>query len=306
MKTKETILPHRKELVDKVIANLEKGTIPWHRGWSSDDCPTNTITNKEYRGINFLLLSLYEYSDNRWCTFMQAKEKGWQIKKGAKGSPLEVYKVIDKRTNKEISWSQIIIETAKMSKDEKEKFYKENIRSFLRTYTVFNAEQINGVPKRIIKELTAEQITQQSECAENIIANSESQIFYDGKGRNYYSMSSDTIHLCKKTSFDTMQDYYATALHEIGHSTGHADRLNRNMGLFGSKSYAKEELIAELASMFMQQDLGLTLSEQHITNHSAYIQSWIELLKDKPQELFDAVSSANKIVDYVLKRGLKS
>lgn len=80
--------PHRKQLMDMVIANLQKGNIPWHRGWSADDFPKNAITNKEYRGVNYLLLSMMPYSDNRWCSFLQAKDKGWKIKKGAKAHRL--------------------------------------------------------------------------------------------------------------------------------------------------------------------------------------------------------------------------
>ena len=172
----------------------------------------------------------------------------------------------------------------------------------MKTYIVFNGEQVEGIPKRVIKEMTEQQLAMQSKRAENIIANSESKIFYDGKGKNYYSPTKDTIHLCKIETFNTMQDYYATAFHEIGHSTGHSIRLDRNMlAFFGTPSYAKEELYVELASMFMQQDIGLTLSDDHIKNHSAYIQSWIKLLKDNPKELFNAVSEANKIARYVLR-----
>ena len=293
--------PHRKQLVDMVIANLQKGNIPWHRGWSADDFPKNAVTGKEYKGVNFLLLSMYPYSDNRWCTFLQAKEKGWKIKKGAKGAPIELYKHLDLRTKKEVDWDKVTAEIAKMSIDEKQEFFKKNIRILLRTYTVFNAEQIDGIPERVRKPRTEKQLATQSERAENIIANSQAKIFYNGNGRNYYKPSSDTIHLCNIETFDTMQDYYSVAFHEMGHSTGHKSRLDRDLtGKYGGQKYAKEELCVELASMFMQHDIGLTLTEQHIKNHSAYIQSWIKLLRDDPKELFNAVSQANKIVKYVL------
>ena len=302
VKTTQTELPpHRQKLVDMVIANLQKGQIPWHRGWSADDFPKNAITNKEYRGVNYLLLSMMPYSDNRWCTFLQAKEKGWKIKKGAKGTPVELYKHLDVRTGKEVDWDKIKAETAKMSVDEKREFFKKNIRTLLRTYIVFNGEQVDGIPERVINPMTEKQLATQSAKAENIIANSESKIYYNGMGKNYYRPSTDTIHLCNINTFETMQDYYATAFHEMAHSTGHESRLNRDMiAFFGTESYAKEELCVELASMFMQQDIGLTLSDEHIKNHSAYIQSWIKLFKDDPKELFNAVSQANKISKYVL------
>ena len=127
---------HRQELVDMVIENLSKGHIPWHRGWSNEDYPQNAITGKPYRGVNHLLLSMLPFSDNRYCTFIQAKEKGWKIRKGAKGIQIELYKHIDLRTNKDVDWEKIKGETAKMSASEKQEFYKKNIRTLLKTYVV--------------------------------------------------------------------------------------------------------------------------------------------------------------------------
>ena len=233
--------------------------------------------------------------------FPASQRQGLENQKGCEGTPIELYKHLDLRTGKEVDWDKVKAETAKMSVDEKREFFKKHIRTLLRTYIVFNAEQVDGIPERVIKPMTEKQLATQSQRAENIIANSQAKIFYNGNGRNYYKPSTDTIHLCNINTFDTMQDYYATAFHEMGHSTGHASRLDRDMfSFFGTQSYAKEELCVELASMFMQQDIVLTLSDEHIKNHSAYIQSWIKLFKDDPKELFNAVSQANRISKYVL------
>ena len=119
----------------------------------------------------------------------------------------------------------------------------------------------------------------------------------------YYSSTKDEIHLPEKQDFVNMPEFYSTALHEIGHSTGHEKRLNRNLsGAFGSAEYAEEELRAEIASMFLEQDLGVAASEKHIENNSAYIGSWKSKIKEDPNVLFKAIADAERMTKFVMEK----
>lgn len=143
------------------------------------------------------------------------------------------------------------------------------------------------------------------ERADNIIqywSEHEAKIRYGGD-EAYYRLRTDSIQLPLESDFMDMQEYYSTALHEIGHSTGHPSRLNRDMsGRFGTPEYALEELRAEIASMFISQDLDIQVNQSHIQNNSAYISFWKEKIKDNPNVLFTAISDANKIARFVMSK----
>lgn len=130
----------------------------------------------------------------------------------------------------------------------------------------------------------------------------EAKIIYDGN-QAFYRPITDEVHLPPRNAFVDMQEFYSTALHEVGHSTGHASRLNRDLsGGFGSEGYAQEELRAEIASMFMEQDLEIDVSEKHIENNSRYIKNWHEEIKANPNALFLAITDADKIARYVIEK----
>lgn len=127
----------------------------------------------------------------------------------------------------------------------------------------------------------------------------EAKIVYGGS-RAFYRTDTDEVHLPERADFKSTQEFYSTALHEIGHSTGHESRLNRDLsGRFGSEDYAMEELRAEIASIFMEQDLEIEPSEGRLQNNAAYIQSWKEEIKENPNALFTAITDADKIAKYV-------
>ena len=262
----------------------------------------NYVTKSEYKGVNRFALFVTSlkngWSDNRWMTFNQITEKKYHLKKGSKGVPCEFYSDIDKRTNKPISQVEIDRSTKNMTREERRQWYSDNIRTLISTFTLFNGSQIDGIPELEKQTRTEFEI---AERAERVLNNSEAKIEYDGKGENYYSPKSDTIHLTDRAEFRTEQVFYSTAFHEIGHSTGKADRLNRDMsGIFGSEKYALEELRAEIASMFMQSEFGLELSDEHISNHGAYVQSWMNAIKKDDSVLIKAIRDAEKITDYVV------
>ncbi|UBS48659.1 zincin-like metallopeptidase domain-containing protein [Megamonas funiformis] len=170
----------------------------------------------------------------------------------------------------------------------------------VKNYVVFNAEQIEGLEKEIPLKINHEDTIK---SMENMLEHSEAKIYYDQDSRNYYSPSEDEIHVVPRDKFYNIDDFYATVSHEIAHSTGAKHRLNRktlveNDG-FGNITYAKEELRAELTSMFLAQKYNIKFDQKHYENHAAYLQSWVKVLQDDPNELFRAASEAEKAMQYI-------
>ena len=303
----EKLTPQRKQLVDQVLANLEKGNLFWTQGWVAAGVPESAVTGKKYRGINNLYLSLVamaeNYGDNRWATFRQMEEKGWTFKKDEEGHTLgkgksvsvEYYEMRDKETKRRFDRSVL----DGMTFDEQREYMDKNVYWLRKVYRVFNCSLMDGVPA---KEIPMIDVNDRIEKAESILdywnAN-ESKIVYGGS-QAFYRPSTDEVHLPEREKFKSTQSFYDTAFHEIGHSTGHESRLNRDLsGGFCSQSYAMEELRAEIASIFMAQDLGIEPSEDRLQNNAAYIQSWKDEIKENPNALFTAIADADKIARYV-------
>lgn len=303
----EKLTQQRKQLVDQVLANLEKGNLFWTQGWVAAGAPESAVTGKKYRGINNLYLSLVamaeNYGDNRWATFRQMEEKGWTFKKDEEGHTLgkgksvsvEYYEMRDKETKRRFDRSVL----DGMTFDEQREYMDKNVYWLRKFYRVFNCSLMDGVPA---KEMPMIDVNDRIEKAEAILdywnAN-ESKIVYGGS-QAFYRPSTDEVHLPEREKFKSTQSFYDTAFHEIGHSTGHESRLNRDLsGGFGSQSYAMEELRAEIASIFMAQDLGIEPSEDRLQNNAAYIQSWKDEIKENPNALFTAIADADKIARYV-------
>ena len=307
----EKLTPQRKALVDMVLKNLEDGQLFWKQSWGGFSFPESAISGKKYRGINNLFLTILamkeNYKDNRWMTFHQMSEKGWKFKtdeegkslaKG-KGAVIEYFEFHDTLTKKPFTKSTFI----EMSEDEKEEYWKNYVKPYRKYYRVFNGDLIEGIPQKEITSISSEEKIERAEEILKYWNTFESPIIYGGNSACYL-IEEDEIHLPKKEEFFTIQDFYGTAFHEIGHSTGSKKRLGRDLsGGFGSEKYAIEELRAEIASMFMEQDLGVQKSEQNIRNNSAYIQHWKSKIKENPNVLFNAVADAEKITKYVLNKG---
>lgn len=294
----------RQALVDRMYARLNAGELLWFNGMKDVTMPYNATSKTRYRGMNAINLMFAAYErgiiDPRWITFNQATDAGYKVKKGAKGVPIELYKIIDKRTGKDADLSTIKEETQGMTFEERQAFKRETLQTFARTYYVFNASDVAGIEPYRAPELTAADIATRNERIERVIANSQAPILYDGNGRNFYNHSSDEIHLTDRAAFTSDEFFYNTALHEMAHSTGHSSRLKRDMnGGYGSKSYAREELVAEMASVLIAAELGLNLSDRVIENSAEYVRSWAQLIRDNPQALIDAAFDASKATDYV-------
>ena len=306
----EKLTPARKALVDAVMKNLENGVGLWEQGWAGGGAPVSAISGKQYNGVNrmFLMAATAErgYSDNRWVTFKQMEDKGWSFKRDEEGRSrgknagvsIEYFELRDKETKQPFDRHTLDGMTA----DERNEYMDENVYPIRKYYRVFNGDVIEGIPER---ERVEHDPTGRNDRAEALIkywSETESPIKYGGS-MAYYSSTKDEIHLPEKQDFVDMPEFYSTALHEIGHSTGHEKRLNRNLdGKFGSAEYAEEELRAEIVSMFLEQDLGVAASEKHIENNSAYIGSWKSKIKEDPNVLFKAIADAERMTKFVMAK----
>ena len=307
----EKLTPARKALVDAVMKNLENGVGLWEQGWAGGGAPVSSgISGKQYNGINrmFLMAATAErgYSDNRWVTFKQMEDKGWSFKRDEEGRSrgknagvsIEYFELRDRQTKQPFDRHTL----DGMAADERNEYMDENVYPIRKYYRVFNGDVIEGIPER---ERVEHDPTGRNDRAEALIehwSGTQSPIRYGGS-MAYYSSTKDEIHLPEKQDFVNMPEFYSTALHEIGHSTGHEKRLNRNLsGAFGSAEYAEEELRAEIASMFLEQDLGVAASEKHIENNSAYIGSWKSKIKEDPNVLFKAIADAERMTKFVMEK----
>ena len=306
----EKLTPARKALVDAVMKNLENGVGLWEQGWAGGGAPVSAISGKQYNGVNrmFLMAATAErgYSDNRWVTFKQMEDKGWSFKRDEEGRSrgknagvsIEYFELRDKETKQPFDRHTLDGMTA----DERNEYMDENVYPIRKYYRVFNGDVIEGIPER---ERVEHDPTGRNDRAEALIdhwSETQSPIKYGGS-MAYYSLTKDEIHLPEKKDFVDMPEFYSTALHEIGHSTGHEKRLNRNLsGAFGSAEYAEEELRAEIASMFLEQDLGVAASDKHIENNSAYIGAWKSKIKEDPNVLFKAITDAERMTKFVMSK----
>ncbi|WP_432787012.1 DNA primase TraC [Oligella sp. MSHR50489EDL] len=282
-----------KEFADDLIKLLEENKAPWQRPWDTSMVapPYNASTGKAYRGINNLSLMKRQFVDPRWLTFNQAKEMGCFVKKGEKAA-----KVIFYATTKTVD---VLDEDGKPKRDEEGKKIKVTEpldKPVLQVHHVFNAEQIEGLPPLELKKLNEHTV---NERAAAILEASGANITIKASRQAYYRPSTDEIVLPLEGQFKTPEHFYSTALHELGHWTGHESRLNRDINnAYGTKEYAKEELRAEISSMMISQEIGI---RHDPSNHVAYVKGWIQLLKDDPKEILNASRDAQKIFDYVMQ-----
>lgn len=284
----------RQELVDQLIQKMKDGVSPVREMWDSVSTyglPNNPISGARYQGVNLLRLliasAVGKYEDSRWMTLKQANKQGYRIKKGAKSVLLEKW-----------VWSKIVEEENENGELEKKIVKLRN--PYVNFFRVFNAEQIDGIgpiPKVIPMEKN-----EMLKLAEEVIASSQCEIVESMQNRAYYSPKEDKIMLPPRDYFKSQEAFLAVTLHEMSHSTGHPDRLNRPLvNKFGTPEYAKEELNAEFGSAFLQMDLGIKLSDEAINDHAAYLHSWISVLENDPNELFRAVHNASEISDYLIE-----
>lgn len=288
----EKVKNHRKELVDKVIANMDKGYI-WEAGWDINALRSqNPVSGAKYNGINKLSLgyvvSENNYQDPRFVTFKQAQDNNWKVKRGEHGHLCEYWiwttKVEKENENGEKVKVEVPLDRPKVS-----------------YFTVFNMEQIEGnYPKfELPTKLSHDNLV---EIANDLIASSRCPIKEVAQSRAYYSPFNDDITLPLRDSFSSSEDFLATLIHEMAHSTG--EELGRQMSTGGKMSpeYAKEELVAELSSLFLKAELGIANEGKHFENHSAYLNGWNSMLKSDPNELYRVSKEADKACEFIMDR----
>ncbi|QYZ64683.1 MAG: DUF1738 domain-containing protein [Gammaproteobacteria bacterium (ex Lamellibrachia satsuma)] len=277
-------------VTNKIIADLEQGVRPWMKPWNAEHA-AGRITKplrhngQPYNGINILMLwsaAVTEgYSASIWMTFRQTKALGANVRKGEKGE-LVVYANTITRTEENADGEEV-----------------DHAIPFMKGYTVFNVEQVEGLPSHYYQ--LAEPVldpVQRIDQAESFFGATGADIRHGGN-QAYYAVQADRIQLPPFESFRDAESYYATLAHETTHWTRHPSRLDRDFGRkrWGDEGYAREELVAELGSAFLAAELGLTPEVRD--DHSAYIESWLKVLQKDKRAIFQAAAHAQRAVDYL-------
>jgi antirestriction protein ArdC len=275
-------------ITEKIIKQLESGVAPWRKPWTCQT-PANLITQKEYRGLNVFTLASQGFPSRFWLTFNQASKLGGKIRKGEKSSPVIFWNVGDER------------ETTTQDGT------KETSRPFLlRYYSVFNLSQSEGIdiPASLLQEART---NDPIEICEQIAAQMPNPPAFEQSDKAWYSSSSDAVGMPARGLFHSSEEYYATQFHELAHSTGHANRLHRdnfdNPVAFGSDSYSKEELIAEMTAAMLCGIAGI--EQKTLENSAAYLKTWTARLKSDSRLLVSAASQAQKAADFIRGYGVR-
>ncbi len=277
------------EVTDQIAKALEQGVAPWVKPWSeeADPLPVNVVSERAYRGVNVLLLNLKSlfagYTRNRWLTYRQANDLGGQVKAGETGVRIFYYKLHKVPARVEVfPW--------KNDRDEIEK----SVIPLLRSYTVFNVAQVDGIPK----PPEPVKVWREDAEAEELIHASGAAIQHGGFSA-YYLPAEDRIQLPPWNFFPAASAYYSTALHELTHWTGHPTRCNRQLSTrFGADAYAVEEIIAEIGSAFLCAHCRIDGRLQH----AAYIDHWLKVLRADKRAIFVASTRAQQAADYLTER----
>ena len=278
------------KVTDKIVADLEQGELTWLKPWSAGNMDGRVVkplrhNGQAYSGINVLMLwgAAMEggYLSPFWMTYRQAKELGAHVRKGERGN-LVVYANTITKTEEQDDGSE-----------------EERKIPFMKGYSVFNVEQIEGLPEHFYsKPEPVIDPAQRIDHAEEFFAATGADI-RSGGSRAYYSGGSDHVQMPLFESFRSPEAYYATLAHELTHWTKHEKRLDREFGRkrWGDEGYAREELVAELGAAFLCADLALT--PEPGTDHAAYIQSWLKVLRDDKRAIFSAAAHAQRAADFL-------
>jgi antirestriction protein ArdC len=277
-------------VADRIIAKLQAGTIPWKHFASSPLAePKNLVSKKAYRGINRLLLSGTKYNSEFWVTYKQAQDLGGNVKHGEKSEMVVFWKFLD-------------VEDKDAQPGETSSKAKQI--PFLRHYSLFNVCQCENIDYTKLEPVTPRN-TDPIETAETIVRNmpNRPRLVIDKTPKAFYSSAEDYVHMTERSACISDSQYYSTTFHELAHSTGHASRLNRfqQNGCthhFGSKTYAAEELTAEMTAAFLMSECDLFQETEE--NTAAYISSWLDRLANDNKLVVIAAGKASKAADYIL------
>jgi antirestriction protein ArdC len=281
-------------VTNRIIADLEAGAPTWLKPWSAEHLAGNITrplraNGVPYKGVNVFMLwaeaTARGYVCPIWMTYKQAQELGGHVRMGETGS--------------------LVVYADKMVKTETDLLGEETERAipFMKGYSVFNCEQVDGLPNHFYGTATKLDPAQRIERAEAFLSASKADVRHGGD-RAYYAIHPDYVQMPPFEAFSDPESYYAILAHELTHWTRHPTRLDRDFGRkrHGDEGYAREELVAELGSAFLCADLGLTPEQR--PDHAAYIASWLEVLKHDKRFIFTAAGHAQRAADYL--HGLQS
>jgi antirestriction protein ArdC len=276
-----SILQHHSSVysivTEQILMQLESGVAPWHRPWTTQ-FPKNLVSGRGYRGINVFLLTSSGYGSPYWLTYKQATERGGHVRKGEHGTRVVFWKIGTRE-----------VENADGETNEKTSV-------LLRYYTVFNVEQCDGIAAP-----DAERVVNPIEECERIVRQMPNPPAMDQDSRAWYRPSTDTVGMPARNAFHSAEEFYSTLFHELTHSTGHPKRVGREaiekLNTFGSESYSKEELIAEMGAAMLCGVAGI--ERKTLANSAAYLRSWINVLKSDSRMVVSAASQAQKAADYI-------
>lgn len=269
-------------VTQRIIDLLKSGTVPWHKPWAGgSELPKNLASKRSYRGVNIFLLASMAYESPFWLTFNQARKMGGMVRKGERACPVVFWKWLEADKAKEKTTKRI---------------------PMLKYYHVFNTSQCDGiedkVPKIELTEHTIDPIEEAEQIAHNMPSRPE---ITHNQTRAFYSPCKDVVNVPRRQLFDSAAEYYSTLFHELVHSTGHESRLARHDSKesvhFGSASYSKEELVAEMGAAYICN--SCSLAEETINNSAAYIAGWLKRLKSDKTFVVKAAAQAQKAVDFI-------
>lgn len=291
-------------VTDKIIQALEQGVSPWQKPWqtmgnSVGSFPVNATTGHRYSGINVILLWMAshenEFTSNRWLTFQQAIKAGGKVRKGEAGTQVVVYRPFERvKTDDhghivyDNDGNQVIESTF-----------------FASRCVLFNVNQCDNLPESITKIPTIVELTEleRIEKVDQLLVSSGVEIIHRQQNSAFYQPAIDRITLPMMAQFNTTADYYATALHELIHATGHQSRLARESirsvnSIRNKATYAFEELIAEIGSAFLCTEFAI----QGDVQHENYISHWLDILKEEKKAIFRAAKFAREAFEYLIKQ----
>jgi antirestriction protein ArdC len=277
-----------RSVTNRIIEELERGAAPWLKPWKTGNrrgslMPANAATSRPYRGINIPILwdaaDRSGFSTHAWMTFRQASERGGHVRRGERGTHIVLVKHLDAKDDD-------------AEPDEKPATKR---RAMLRTFTVFNVGQIDGIEVELSAAPAPAPLPERLQDAQSFVTATGADIRYGFDGA-WYAPGPDFIAMPAVEAFVDPESVFATVLHELGHWTGSRHRLDRDFsGRFGSRSYAAEELVAEFASAFLCAELCV----EGELRHAGYIDHWIALLREDNRAIFTAAAKASQAVEYL-------
>jgi antirestriction protein ArdC len=270
-------------ITSRIVAELERGVVPWRRPWAAK-LPVNLCTQKMYRGLNVLTLGSQGYASRFWLTLRQANELGGRIRRGERSSPVVYWNIGEEKEY--------------VTRDGESRVSKPVI---LRYSNVFNLTQTEGIdlPESALQETRTNDPI--DEC-ERVVAGMPGRPAIDSSNRAWYAPARDVVGMPSIGLFRTSEEYYSTLFHELTHSTGHPSRIGREgveqLQPFGSESYSREELVAEVGAAMLCGCAGI--ANRTVENSAAYLRGWIDRLKGDARLIVGAASAAQKAADYIL------